>query len=125
VNVLVVDGANVVGSVPDGWWRDRARAAARLQAALKNADLPFDVVVLVLEGKARAGVQEGEAAGVTTVHAPRVGDDEIVAQCRAHAARGDAVTVATADRGLLSRLEAFGVMTVGPGALRAELASEG
>ena len=32
--VLVVDAANVVGSVPDGWWRDRAGAAARLHAGL-------------------------------------------------------------------------------------------
>jgi hypothetical protein len=27
---LIVDGANVVGSRPDGWWRDRAGAAVRL-----------------------------------------------------------------------------------------------
>jgi len=54
-----------------------------------------------------------------------VGDDEIVAQCRDHTASGDAVTVASADRGLLSRLDAFGVMTLGPGALRAGLAREG
>ena len=28
--VLVVDAANVVGSRPDGWWKDRAGAARRL-----------------------------------------------------------------------------------------------
>ena len=27
---IIVDGANVVGSRPDGWWRDRAGAAVRL-----------------------------------------------------------------------------------------------
>ena len=32
--VLVVDGANVVGSRPDGWWKDRAGAARRLHEAL-------------------------------------------------------------------------------------------
>ena len=31
---IIVDGANVVGSRPDGWWRDRAGAAARLRAEL-------------------------------------------------------------------------------------------
>lgn len=118
-----MDGANVVGSVPDGWWRDRAAAAARLHAALKNVDLPFDMVVLVLEGKARAGVPEGEAAGVTTVHAPGSGDDEIVARCRDRTESGDAVTVASADHGLLSRLEPLGVTTLGPRTLRAELSS--
>ena len=34
--VLVIDGANVVGSRPDGWWRDRAGAAARLHDQLRD-----------------------------------------------------------------------------------------
>lgn len=123
VKVLVVDGANVVGSVPDGWWRDRAAAAAGLHAALEGADLSFDLVVLVLEGKARVGVPEGEAAGVATVHAPGSGDDEIVARCGHHAGCGDDLTVASADRGLLSRLAPLGAATLGPRTLRAELAS--
>ena len=59
VTTLIVDGANVVGSRPDGWWRDRPGAAARLQAQLLAADLAYAEVVLVLEGKARAGVPEG------------------------------------------------------------------
>lgn len=50
MKVLVVDGANVVGSVPDDWWRDRAGAAARLHVALENADLSFGVVVLARDG---------------------------------------------------------------------------
>jgi hypothetical protein len=35
--LLIVDAANVVGSVPDGWWRDRAGAAARLRDRLAAA----------------------------------------------------------------------------------------
>jgi len=55
---LIVDGANVVGSVPDGWWRDRAGAAARLRdrlaAAVAAGTIPAGVeVVLVVEGAAR------------------------------------------------------------------------
>ncbi|MBF9131576.1 hypothetical protein I0C86_21795, partial [Plantactinospora sp. S1510] len=41
--LLVVDAANVVGSKPDGWWRDRAAATARLRdrlAPLRNSGLP-------------------------------------------------------------------------------------
>lgn len=123
VKVLVVDGANVVGSVPDGWWRDRAAAAARLHTALKNADLSFDLIVLVLEGKARVGVPESETEGVTTVHAPGSADDEIVTRCRDHTECGDDVTVVSADRGLLSRLDPLGVATLGPRTLRAKLGS--
>ena len=56
---LVVDAANVVGSRPDGWWRDRPGAAARLvaalAAALRSGALTSPVTV-ILEGAARAGV---------------------------------------------------------------------
>jgi 8-oxo-dGTP diphosphatase len=50
---IIVDGANVMGSRPDGWWRDRAGAAARLRAELAPlavrglTDLPDGVVVPV------------------------------------------------------------------------------
>lgn len=124
MDVLVVDGANVVGSVPDGWWRDRAGAAARLHTALAAADLPYDVVELVLEGAARAGVpqgsegSEGSESGVTTVHASGSGDDEIVHRCAGHAAVGDRVVVATADRELIERVVAHGATTIGPKELR-------
>lgn len=120
MEILVVDGANVVGSVPDGWWRDRAGAAARLHAELMRADLPFGEVVLVLEGQARAGVTAGVDGRVTTVHASGSGDDEIVAQCRDRA--GAALTVVTADRALLGRLDGLDVHVLGPRTLRSDLA---
>ena len=56
MKVLVVDGANVVGARPDGWWKDRAGAARRLHERLVTADLDGDIV-LVLEGAAKAGVR--------------------------------------------------------------------
>jgi hypothetical protein len=111
--VLVVDGANVVGSRPDGWWKDRPGAALRLHGQLAAADLDDRQVVLVLEGAARTGVPEGRDATVETRHAPRSGDDEIVAVCEEHA--GDDVTVVTADRGLRDRVSAVGASYVGPG----------
>ena len=86
--VLVVDGANVVGSVPDGWWKDRAGAARRLHERLLVADTSYDVIVLVLEGQAKGGVRAGRDGHVTTVHASRDGDAEIRAQARARPGRG-------------------------------------
>ena len=71
--VLVVDGANVVGSRPDGWWRDRAGAAARLHGRLAVADTSYDEIVLVLEGQAKAGVPRGRDGHLLTVHAPKDG----------------------------------------------------
>ena len=49
---LVVDGMNVIGSRPDGWWRDRDRAARRLLARLQAwAAETGDKVTLVLDGR--------------------------------------------------------------------------
>lgn len=97
---LVVDGANVVGAVPDGWWKDRAAAARRLHERLLVADMSYDVIVLVLEGQAKGGVRAGRDAHVMTVHAPKDGDSTIRAQVVAARERGDVVTVVTADRAL-------------------------
>lgn len=113
--VLVVDAANVVGSVPDGWWNDRAGAASRLRDRLErvgsvSADevVVYPEVVLVVEGQARA---VGEAEGsVAVVRAEGSGDDAIVAEVARAAASGRAVTVVTSDRGLVARVvEAGGV----------------
>ena len=112
---LLVDGANVVGSRPDGWWRDRAGAARRLHDRLAGAALPADRVLLVLEGRARPGVPEGRQGAVETVHAPGEGDDEVVRRAAALVAEGAEVTVVTADRGLVARLEAVGATAEGPG----------
>lgn len=118
---LVVDAANVVGSRPDGWWRDRAGAAARLaeqlDAALDAGALDADVVHLVLEGAAReAAVPDHERLRV--VRAPADGDSAIVALARALDGPGVIVTVVTADRGLRARLTG---PAIGPGALLSRL----
>jgi hypothetical protein len=114
VRVLIVDGANVVGSRPNGWWRDRAGAAQRLHSAIGAADLGYDVVVLVLEGAARGGQPVGDDGAIQTVHAPGAGDDEIVEQVRTRTTRGDDVVVVTADRVLRERTAAAGGSSVGP-----------
>lgn len=122
VTVLLVDAANVVGSRPDGWWRDRAGATSRLLAGLAGlagrtlprpdgAALECAEVVAVVEGQAR-GVPDVD--GVRLVRAPGSGDDAL-AECAAElAARDRPVLVVTADRGLRARLPAS-VALAGPG----------
>ena len=114
VQALIVDGANVVGSRPDGGWHDRAGAARRLWERLTAADLPHDEIVLVLEGAARAGAPAGRAVGVVTVHAAGSGDDAIVAETSSRARDGWGVVVVTADRELRERARGAGASTVGP-----------
>ncbi len=112
--MLIVDGANVVGSRPNGWWRDRAGAARRLHDAMARTDLGYHEVLLVLEGAAKRGRPVGEYGGVRTVHAPGSGDDEIVEVTRERRADGHEVVVVTADRGLRGRVAATGASYVGP-----------
>ena len=112
--VLVVDGANVVGARPDGWWKDRAGAARRLHEQLAVADLSYDVVLLVLEGAAKGGIPAGHDGHLVTVHAPRDGDTTITTEARTAAERGDQVTVITADRLLESAVQATGGSTMSP-----------
>jgi hypothetical protein len=111
--VLVIDAANVVGSRPDGWWRDRAGAARRLVDQIRASDLPRPIVV-VLEGAARQGVEEGVADGVEVVHAPGEGDDTLAALAAKAGAADEPVTVVTADRGLADRVRRSGAEVVGP-----------
>jgi rRNA-processing protein FCF1 len=113
MGMLVVDAANVIGSRPDGWWRDRPGAARklveRIRAATAAGRLPEPVVV-VLEGAARAGVG-GTVDGVEVVHAPGSGDDMIVSTV-AHST--EPVMVVTSDRGLRRRVESLGADVAGP-----------
>ena len=113
----MVDGANVVGSRPDGWWKDRAGAARRLHDQLLRADLDHDEVVLVLEGGAKAGVRAGRVLHVRTVHAPRDGDSAIVALVAELTGAGERCTVVTADRVLAGLVSARGAVVNGPSSL--------
>ncbi|MFD9967506.1 NTP pyrophosphohydrolase [Streptomyces sp. NPDC059013] len=120
VPLLIVDGANVVGSVPDGWWRDRRGAAERLRdglVPLAEEGVPGHPgpveVVLVVEGRAR-GV--GPVPGVRVEAAPGSGDDRVVELVRENAGR--TAVVVTADRGLRERVEALGARVVGPRTVR-------
>ena len=114
MTTLIVDGANVVGSRPDGWWKDRAGAARRLHERLLTADVPGDEVVLVLEGAAKGGVPAGRDAHVRTVHAPKDGDAAILAEARRATAAGRRVQVVTADRALAANVAGAGAQVLSP-----------
>jgi hypothetical protein len=116
--LLIVDAANVVGSVPDGWWRDRAGAARRLRDKLADVagrglpEIPPPVeVILVVEGKAK-GVEDIPL--VRVVAAPGSGDDAIVDLVEP----GRLTYVVTADRELRRRVTERGARTLGPRSVR-------
>ncbi|WP_225826284.1 NTP pyrophosphohydrolase [Streptomyces naphthomycinicus] len=114
--LVVVDGANVVGARPDGWWRDRRGAAERLRDHLASQGLPGHAgaveLVLVVEGAAR-GV--ASVPGVRVEPAPGSGDDRIVELAAEHAGRP--CLVVTADRELRRRVTELGAEVTGPRAV--------
>ncbi|MGW5373309.1 NTP pyrophosphohydrolase [Streptomyces sp. NPDC004009] len=114
--LLIVDGANVVGSRPDGWWRDRRGAAGRLRDRLAAEGLPGHdgavEIVLVVEGAAR-GVES--VPGVRVEPAPGSGDDLIVELAARYAGRRRLVV--TADRELRRRVTELGAEVTGPRAV--------
>jgi uncharacterized protein YaiI (UPF0178 family) len=117
--MLIIDTANVIGSRPTGWWRDRPGATRRfteqVRAAVSAGKLPAPVT-LVIEGQARAGPEESDVDGVAVVHASGEGDDTIVAIAASATiaeAHGDVIVV-TADRELAERVRATNASVVGP-----------
>jgi hypothetical protein len=117
VSVLLVDTANVVGARPDGWWRDRERAASRVLGALatlRSSTLLGPVgeprvvgaVVAVLEG---AAVAAGDPDWVVVHRTPHGagGDDVLVDVAGQLLADGHDVLGVSADRGLQARWAAL------------------
>jgi hypothetical protein len=119
--MLLIDAANVIGSRPTGWWRDRPGAARRFTGRVRTAVAAGDLhppVTIVLEGQFRRGVEEAEADGVAVVHAIGEGDDTIAALAATH----PEVVVVTADRELAERVRAVSNKVVGPNWLLDRLA---
>lgn len=100
---------NVIGSKPDGWWKDRRGAVQTLLERLERWAAAEDQrVTVVLEGPMTPPI---ESAVVEVAHAPRAransADDEIVRLVQA-AARPGEITVVTSDTALAARVRAAG-----------------
>lgn len=123
--LLVVDGNNVMGSRPDGWWRDRRAAARRLVEGLDRWQAVHATPVLVVfDGAPGDDVTAPARVGLEVCFARRAGrdaaDDRIVEEVEARFADEPDLAVATADRGLIERLPP-GVAVVRPRALLSEV----
>jgi predicted RNA-binding protein with PIN domain len=115
----LVDGMNVVGSKPDGWWRDRRGAMRRLVTELEQLDAD---VAIILDGKPF----ELDSERVEVVFASRRGrnaaDDDIAARVAADADPAS-ITVVTSDAELGRRVREHGARVEGAGAFRRRLGS--
>lgn len=115
----IVDGMNVIGTRPDGWWRDRQAAMATLVEKLEAwASREAADVTVVFEKPPSPPL---ESTVIAVAHAPAAApnsaDDEIV---RLVSTAGDpgAITVATSDRALADRVRAAGARVFSAEAMR-------
>jgi predicted RNA-binding protein with PIN domain len=107
----IVDGMNVIGSRPDGWWKDRGRAMAALVERLDRwASVRGDEVTVVFE---RPTVITSSV--IEIAHAPKAAansaDEEIVRLVHADA-HPDDIRVVTSDRTLADRVRSLGASVV-------------
>lgn len=118
----LIDGMNVIGSRPDGWWKDRDAAMARLVGELELwAESHGDDVTVVFERPPRPPIV---SELIEVGHARRKGadaaDDEIVHRLGA-ADDPESFTVVTSDKRLAGRAKAIGATVEPAGAFLKKL----
>jgi hypothetical protein len=118
----LIDASNVIGSRPDGWWRDREGATRRLLDRLRELAATGDEVTVVLD----AGPPEwaGREGTLEVAIAPRRGrdaaDDEIARRLDADPDPAS-IRVVTSDSDLAGQARARGAQVEGAGAFRRRL----
>jgi len=114
-----IDGMNVLGSRPDGWWRNRPAAMAaltrRLDALAAGEDLELTVVFDGRRHERVAAAAERIDVGFAP-GGPDAADREIVARLRGDADPGS-IVVATSDRRLRNSVKAAGSRSISAGEL--------
>jgi predicted RNA-binding protein with PIN domain len=125
VERIIVDGMNVIGSRPTGWWRDRHAAARDLVDRLQRlAAATGDEVTVVLDGRPQPELPEGDHAGVRVLYAQRAGPnaaDERIVSLVADEPEPRSIRVFTSDRALRREAEGLGATVDGASTLLARL----
>ncbi|HZD65248.1 MAG TPA: NYN domain-containing protein [Acidimicrobiales bacterium] len=117
----LIDGMNVVGAEPNGWWRDRPRAMAGLTAELVGFQEALgEPVAVVFDGHPPGvpGVGAVEVAGAPG--GPDAADDEIARRVAADR-HPEELVVVTSDHRLVARVRAAGARVVGATGFRRRL----
>ena len=123
---VFVDGNNVMGSRPDGWWRDRAAAARRLVAEIIPLALGHGGVwTIVFDGKEPPAVPLSPdcLTVIHTGHGRRNGADDRIVELVGALPDWAASLVYTSDAKLRTRVKALRTQVVGSGTLLRQIAT--
>jgi predicted RNA-binding protein with PIN domain len=117
----LVDGMNVVGSRPDGWWRDREAAMRRLAESLAAfAAETGEPPTVVFDGRPFDLSAPPAKVVFASTRGPNAADHDIAALAETDA-DPQSLRVVTSDRELARRVEAAGAEVVGAGPFRKRL----
>jgi predicted RNA-binding protein with PIN domain len=112
----IVDGMNVIGSRPDGWWRDRRGAMRSLAERLGEWADGRDVTV-VFDGKPFNLDVDGVEVLFASRRGPNAADDDIVRMVEEDAA-ASALRIVTSDGDLSRRATERGAEVMSAGSFR-------
>jgi predicted RNA-binding protein with PIN domain len=117
----IVDGMNVIGSRPTGWWRDRPGAMRGLVSELGAfAEREGDDVTVVFDGKPFELEGDGVRVLFASRRGPNAADDDIAALVERDETPGE-LSVVTSDGDLARRVRDAGAGVVGAGEFRRRL----
>ena len=112
----IVDGMNVIGSRPDGWWRDRPGAMRELAERLADWADGREVTV-VFDGRPFDLAVEGVTVEFASRRGPNAADDDIVRLVEADGEPAE-LRVVTSDHDLARRVRELGAQVVSSGTFR-------
>jgi predicted RNA-binding protein with PIN domain len=118
----LIDGMNVIGSRPTGWWRDRPGAMRSLTEELGElAGATGDELTVIFDGRPfELDAPDGVSVEFATRRGPNAADDDIAALVERDSDPAG-LTVVTSDRTLAERVREAGVEVVGAGDFRRKL----
>ena len=109
----LVDGMNVIGSRPDGWWRDRATAMRRLAAQLGEfAAESGEEVGVVFDGRPPCDAPTAPDVAIEFAPGGRNAADDRIAERVAADPDPSSLRVVTSDRELSERVRDSGAEVV-------------
>ena len=123
---VFVDGNNVMGSRPDGWWRDRPEAARRLVAEIIPLALGRGGAwTIVFDGREPPAMPPSPECltVIHTGHRRRDGADDRIVELVHEQTDRAASLVYTSDAKLRTRVKSLGTQAIGSGTLLSQIAT--